>query len=52
MTACPEIRPEVCTQEYKPVCAQHANGNKQTYSNACSACADVEVVGYKPDACK
>lgn len=52
LTACPETRPEVCTQEYKPVCAQRKDGSHKTYSNGCSSCSDAEVVGYKAGACK
>ena len=52
LTACPETRPEVCTQEYDPVCAQRKDGSHKTYPNGCSSCSDAEVVGYKAGACK
>lgn len=52
MTLCPEVRPQVCTQDYKPVCARFRDGSRRTYANACSACADVGVVGYSPGECK
>lgn len=58
-----EQRPEMCAQFYKPVCgqlkdsAEKASAEQQldsewkTYGNACTACADHQVVGYKPGAC-
>ena len=33
LTACHETRPEVCTQEYTPVCAQRRDTSHKTYSN-------------------
>ena len=50
--ACPQERPEVCTQQYDPVCGVTAPGEHQTYSNACSACADDRVGGYLPGPCE
>jgi hypothetical protein len=49
---CPEIRPEVCTQDYRPVCAELENGDMKTYSNGCNACADPAVIGYRDGACE
>lgn len=49
--ACGAPRPEVCTMEYRPVCGLHEAGLKQTYSNACSACADLTVVAHTAGAC-
>ena len=57
---CKDPRPEVCTREYKPVCARKDNGircvttpcpstDKVTASNACTACSDKAVLGYTPD---
>jgi hypothetical protein len=54
MTECTEPRPEICTMDYTPVCGlQRVSGTEQwkTYSNACSACSDFTVIGYKKDAC-
>ena len=48
---CPEIRPEICTQDYRPVCAEHASGDMKTYSNGCNACTDPAVIGYREGAC-
>lgn len=48
---CEEPRPEVCTLEYRPVCAQLRDGSRKTYSNGCSACADTNVESWIADAC-
>ncbi len=59
---CPEQRPEICTREYRPVCATRDTGvrcvttpcpstEQRTYSNGCSACADEKVISYRLDAC-
>lgn len=49
--ACQAPRPEVCTMHYDPVCGERGDGSRHTYSNACQACADMSVVGYRQDAC-
>ncbi len=49
--ACIEPRPQVCTMDYTPVCAELKNGVLKTYSNGCSACADVNVLSYRASAC-
>ena len=57
---CKSPRPEACTREYKPVCAQKDTGvrcvttpcpstEKVTASNACTACSDPNILGYVPD---
>jgi hypothetical protein len=41
--------------DYTPVCGlQRQSGVEQwkTYSNACSACSDAAVVGYRKGACE
>lgn len=59
---CPEQRPQVCTMGYSPVCATRDTGvrcittpcpstEQKTYSNGCSACADIAVIGYVVDEC-
>lgn len=60
---CAEIRPEVCTKIYRPVCAQRDSGTRcvmapcpqasewVTYGNDCSACADERVMGYHQRSC-
>jgi hypothetical protein len=61
-TTCPEQRPNVCTMDYRPVCATRDTGVRcvttpcpstehKTYSNACGACADTKVIGHIPDEC-
>jgi hypothetical protein len=52
MVACTEPRPEVCTQDYQPVCAVLRDGSFRTYSNGCSACSDPEVTGHREGACE
>lgn len=62
LTSCPEQRSPICTREYLPVCATRDTGircitapcpssEEKTYGNACTACADVKVVGHRPGAC-
>lgn len=51
-TACIEPRPQICTMDYTPVCAELVNGEVKTYSNGCSACADANVVSHRPAACE
>jgi len=57
---CDSPRPEICTEQYVPVCASKDTGircvttpcpseEKVTYPNACAACADPKVYGYIPD---
>lgn len=63
LTQCPEQRPQMCTMDYRPVCATRDTGvrcittpcpssEQKTYSNGCSACADPAVIGYIADECK
>ena len=51
-TACMAPRPEMCTQDYNPTCGFLENGGEKTYSNACTACSDSDVVSYKPGRCE
>ncbi|KAG1707644.1 Isoamylase 3, chloroplastic [Nymphon striatum] len=62
-TQCNDPRPEMCTQEYLPVCASVDTGIRcvttpcpttkdVTYSNACTACSDSKVHGYTSGACE
>ncbi len=59
---CPEQRPQICTQDYRPVCATRDTGIRCvrapcpsatliSYANACSACADPKVASYTAGAC-
>ncbi len=51
LNLCTAPRPEICPQNYAPVCGVHDDGSRQTYSNGCVACSKVEVVGWLPGAC-
>ena len=48
---CADPRPDICTQNYAPVCGVQADGSRRTYSNGCMACSNPEVVGHLPEAC-
>jgi len=52
VTACAVPRPQACTREYIPVCGHRYSGERKTYPNACTACADPEVSGRHPGACE
>jgi tetratricopeptide (TPR) repeat protein len=49
--ACADPRPKMCTQEHRPACGTRKDGSRKTYGNACSACADAEVVTQAAGAC-
>ena len=60
---CPSERSPMCTREYAPVCATRDTGvrclttpcpssEEKTYSNGCTACADVKVLHYRAGACE
>ncbi|MBU0758347.1 MAG: hypothetical protein KKF44_09835 [Nanoarchaeota archaeon] len=57
---CTDPRPEVCTEEYSPVCGQFDSTKVQcvkfpcgaTYGNACLACADEKVVSWFDGVCE
>jgi hypothetical protein len=62
-TECTNPRPEMCTMDYRPVCATKDTGIRcitepcgstatATYSNGCSACSDPTVLSYVPEECK
>ena len=51
-TICTDPRPQVCTMDYLPVCAERKDGSLKTYSNGCTSCSDPEVIGYVEGACK
>jgi hypothetical protein len=49
---CPELRSEICTMDYNPVCSTLSDGSFKAYSNGCNACSDPVVVSYSPGECK
>jgi len=49
--ACAEPRPQMCTRDYRPSCGMLKDGSHKTFSNACGACADPEVVTQAAGAC-
>ena len=49
--ACAEPRPQMCTMDYRPACGLRRDNSRKTYSNACSACADAQVVSQSAGAC-
>lgn len=51
VTQCSDPRPQVCTMEYAPVCADLKSGGKKQYASACNACADDAVSGYLKGEC-
>lgn len=56
ITACPEVRPEMCTQQYDPVCGYFSKKGEtepteKTFGNGCTACADANVEGYMGGEC-
>ncbi len=50
-TACPEERPQICTREYRPVCALLEDGTRDTRATGCTACSDPRVRGWIPEPC-
>lgn len=63
LVRCRMPRPEVCTREFRPVCALRDTGMRcesppcidatewVTRPNACDACTDPRVIGHRPGAC-
>ena len=52
LTRCTEPRPQICTREYRPVCAQLQDGRFKTFPTGCTACTDPDVAGFVDGACK
>lgn len=40
-----------CPMNYLPVCAIHTDQRRSTQSNSCSACANLDVIGYSEGQC-
>ncbi|RDH80654.1 MAG: hypothetical protein DIZ80_16610 [endosymbiont of Galathealinum brachiosum] len=52
LTQCESPRSQVCTRDYTPVCGFESDGNHKTFSNACTACSNENVISYDEGACK
>ncbi|MCK5914166.1 MAG: hypothetical protein KAG12_09825 [Desulfuromusa sp.] len=52
LIVCPEPRPQMCTMDFRPVCAELKDGSFETFSNGCMSCSDSEVVGYRDGKCE
>jgi len=48
---CADPRPQICTRDYRPACGQRRDGGRKTYGNACSACADLDVLSQSAGPC-
>jgi tetratricopeptide (TPR) repeat protein len=49
--ACADPRPQACTMDFRPACGVRRDSSRKTYSNACSACSDIDVVSQSAGAC-
>ncbi len=49
---CADPRPQMCTRDYRPACGVRRDGSRKTYGNACSACADPEVLSQGAGTCQ
>ena len=55
LAQCMDPRPELCTQDYRPVCGVRDTGvsmERATYGNACTACSNPDVLGYSEGMCE
>lgn len=55
LAQCVDPRPQLCTQDYRPVCGVRDTGvstERQTYGNACTACSNPDVLGYSEGMCE
>ncbi len=48
---CTEPRPEICTSDYRPVCANLKDSTRKTFSNGCSACSDANANSWIEGEC-
>ena len=51
MTECKDPRPQICTMIYDPVCGRDKNGIRKTQASSCSACSEVDVLGFEEGEC-
>lgn len=52
VTRCEAPRPEICTEQFTPVCATQQDGTLVNYPNACYACRDDKVASYVAGQCE
>lgn len=54
-TCDPSNRPEICTQQYDPVCGLRSNcigeSCRRTFGNACTACSNETIISYVSGEC-
>jgi len=48
---CPEVRSQICTMIYNPVCATFIDNRMETKSSPCTACSDKNIISYKMEPC-
>jgi len=48
---CTDPRPEICTMEYRPVCATLTDASVKTFASGCSACSDAQVASWVEGEC-
>ena len=51
LLVCEDPRPEICTQQFDPVCGLRESRSPRTYPNHCTACSDDKVAGTLPGEC-
>jgi len=51
LSQCLDPRPELCTLEFRPVCAVMVDGHREEFSNGCSACSNPDVSGWTAGTC-
>jgi len=52
LASCASLHDVICTNQMEPVCAVYPAGERRTYSNACEACRDLFVKGYRSGPCQ
>ncbi len=48
---CADPRPQMCTRDFRPACGLRRDGSRKNYGNACTACADEDVISQSAGAC-
>jgi len=49
---CPELRSQVCTKIYRPVCALDEQQQFTSYASKCTACSVEAVIAYRNGSCE